>query len=41
MRITSDGAVKMMSRAMFCSKDFRLSREFELFAREMGIRNYI
>jgi hypothetical protein len=28
-------------RAVFCSKDCRLSRAFELFAWEMGIRNYM
>jgi hypothetical protein len=28
-------------RAMFCSEDYRLFREFELFIWEMGIRNYM
>jgi len=28
-------------RAVFCSENCRLSREFKLFAREMGKRNYM
>jgi hypothetical protein len=28
-------------RVVFCSEDCRLSREFELFAWELGIRNYM